>query len=203
MVLGTCNFNYLYNGSKIEYKDCFKLLEYFEQNGGKIIDTAVNYHSHDIIREYGWKGKIITKVWKESEINQCFEELKVDKIYCIMARNSKDNDLLYALKEKQKQGLIEKVGISIYYQNELRQDVNAFHVPPAKWVRSDIETMVLHGDVFIRSFFNYFNPKDIKQSEIYYKDFKRFERKDLNHVIEAVVGVDNLEQLKQNLEIFK
>ena len=208
MVLGSCNFNFNYNNSKIERNDCFKLIDYFYSNGGRIIDSAANYHSHEIIKEWltqnkGNELKIITKVWKSSEIVQCFEELEVDKLYCIMARNSKDNDLLYALKDKQKQGLIEKVGISIYYQEELIQNVNAFHVPPTRWVFNNIETMELHSDIYIRSFWNYnkFYMKD--EVGLLYKTFKQFDRPDLNHQIEAVVGVDNLEQLKEDMEIFK
>ncbi len=207
MVLGTCSFNYNYNGSYISRKDCFEVIDYFYANGGKIIDTALNYHSHDIIAEWNKYNpnndlKIITKIWKQNELLKCFEQLKTDKIYCVMVRDSHNTELLNYVKEFQKKGHIEKVGISIYYPScELRQDVNAFHVPCSLDFLSQIDTMLLHADVFIRSVFNLYLKIGGKIEDI--QKIKEHERKDLKHEIDFVVGVDSLEQLKLNMELLK
>ena len=203
MIFGSCNFNRNYNGSFLEKKEVFKCLEYFENNGGEIIDAALNYgDAQKIIAEYGWSKKVITKIWKQEDLIKCFEELKTDHIYCVMVRDARNTDLLNYVKEYQKKGLIEKVGISIYYPYcELRQDVNALHVPCNYDVLSMIDTMLLHADVYIRSFYNLWiktlngNIRDIQ-------NIKEHSRTDLLHMVDFVIGVDNLEQLKEDMELF-
>jgi hypothetical protein len=132
---------------------------------------------------------------------KCYEELKTEKIYCIMVRNSHNTELLNYVKEYQKQGFVEKVGVSIYYPScELRQDVNAFHIPCSLDFLSQIDTMLLHADVLIRSVFNLYLKTGGKIKDI--QKIKEHERKDINHMIDFVVGVDSLEQLKKDLLIF-
>ena len=63
MILGSCNFDRIYLNSKLEKSEVFKCLEYFEKNGGEIVDTALNYgNAQKIIAEYGWNKKVITKI---------------------------------------------------------------------------------------------------------------------------------------------
>lgn len=167
------------------------------------MDTAYNYGmSQSIIAEYGWKNKIITKVTNEDEILKCFEELKVDKIYAILVRDTSNINLINKLYELKNKGMIEKVGASIYYTKELTQKVNVFEIPCWYTWEQEIPVMLLHSDVYIRSYWNLFDKYRYEYYD-YIKKLKGFERKDLNHKLDFVVGVENLKQLKQNLELFK
>ena len=123
MILGTCNFGQNYNDIEINKKDSLKMVDEFYRLGGRIIDTAANYKSHSIIKEWlkqnrGNKLKIITKVWNEDEFYRCFEELGITKIYCIMAREN-NLDIIRMLREFKNKGLIEKFGLSCYLPEEM------------------------------------------------------------------------------------
>lgn len=201
MVLGTCNFNWEYNGSFVSKEDAFKLLDYFYAHGGRIIDTAYNYHGNGIIKEWlknnpGNELKIMTKVWNESE---CWY---IDYVYCVFSRKSNNDELINALKILKNNGDINKYGISIYYPNELRQDVNAFHIPASTLFIDYLDTMLLHADVFVRSLYN-LHGKIINNALSMFECFKIHERPDLNHHVYPVIGVSNLKQLKENMELFK
>ncbi len=204
MVLGSCGWGVNYNGSNLPISECYKALEYFEKNGGEIIDTALNYpNAHDVLKDYKWSKKIITKVWSIDEIDKCFDELGVDHIYCIMNRNVFDEKLREKLGEYQRKGLIDKIGASIYYpETELRQNYNAFHIH-SFFNRDNLNTMFLHADIFLRTIFNRVYPKNINDALYIYKTYKDYERQDLNHRLYPVIGVSNLVQLKQDMEVFK
>jgi len=203
MVLGSCGWGVNYNGSNLSISECYKALEYFEKNDGEIVDTAPNYpNAHSIIKDYKWSKKIITKVWSIDEIDRCFDELGVDHIYCIMNRNVFDEKLREKLGEYQKKGLIDKIGASIYYESELRQNYNAFHIQ-SFFNTKYLDIMFLHADIFLRTLFNRMNPKDFVTATSWYTEFKWHERQDLNHRLYPVIGISNLDQLKQDMELFK
>jgi len=203
MVLGSCGWGVNYNGSNLSISECYKALEYFEKNDGEIVDTAPNYpNAHSIIKDYKWSKKIITKVWSIDEIDRCFDELGVDHIYCIMNRNIFDDKLREKLGEYQKKGLIDKIGASIYYENELRQNYNAFHIHSFFNI-GQLNKMFLHADIYLRTIFNCNYPKNIDLSKGVYRTFKNYERQDLNHLLYPVIGVSNLDQLKQDMRLFK
>jgi diketogulonate reductase-like aldo/keto reductase len=205
MVLGTCNFNHEYNGSFLSKENALKILDYFYANGGRIIDTAFNYHGNDIIKEWlknnpGNELKIITKIWKSEELYDCLEKFSEHGLSYLMIRNSKDDHLFNY--SRQFNSCIKKIGTSIYYPNELRQDVNAFHIPASPLFIDYLDTMLLHADVFVRSLFN-MNNKNIGHAIDNFEVFKRHERIDLNHHVYPVIGVSNIGQLKENMEWFK
>lgn len=204
MVLGTCNFNLKYNGSFVSKEDALKLLDYFYEHGGRIIDTAYNYHGNHIIGEWlennpGNELKIITKIWKSEELYHCLENFADHGIYNLMVRNSKDDHLFNYVRQF---NCIGKVGTSIYYPNELRQDVNAFHIPASTLFIDYLDTMLLHADVFVRSLYNLYDKKTNNAVDVF-RHFKNHERSDLNHHVYPVIGVSNIKQLKENLELFK
>jgi hypothetical protein len=75
--------------------------------------------------------------------------------------------------------------------------------------------MILHANIYIRSFYNlglvqkkhelrYINYNKTKESMMkrMINKFKSRERQDLNHKIDFVIGVDNMKQLKENMEYF-
>jgi aryl-alcohol dehydrogenase-like predicted oxidoreductase len=208
IILGTCDFNFKYNNSIIEKKECFKILDFFYKNNGRIIDTAYNYHGNDIIKEWlknnpNNEMKVITKIWNYAELDKSFEQLGIDKIYCVMLRDSKDEDLLSKVKHYQNLGWVGKVGASIYYENELSQKFNSFMIPADLKFMNDIRTMLLHADVIVRSLYNFIPDKTIQSAQNLFSLFKRYEREDLHHKVEALIGVSNWVQLNQNMEVFK
>lgn len=206
MILGTCNFQNNYNGVNLTFEKCNDLLNEFKKIGGEIIDTGFNYgNSQYVIGESSWNGKIITKIWEKKEIKETFQALKRDKIFCIMIRDNTDKELLNYLFSMKKEGLIDRVGISIYYPHEIIQKVNCYHIPNNVLFDEYLSTMQLSADIYIRSNFNLYNKlfgNKIKINDRIKFIKKNFERKDLNHVIDFVVGCDNIEQLKENMRLF-
>jgi len=209
MILGTAKFGFDYNGLQVEKKDVFDILDYYYENGGRYIDTALNYRdAQKILTE--WRGqnnindlKISTKIVYQEDYSKCMDELKLDKIYCVLARDSANNDTIEFLKDQKNCGDIEKFGISIYYPKEIRQDVNIVFIENSyKLWENYLSGMILHADIHIRSFFNK-NDKNVNRAYLDYSRFKVYGRKDLNHSVNAVIGVSNLEQLQINMGLFK
>jgi len=195
-ILGTTNFGQKYNGSELSKKECFKILEEYKKLGGVYLDTAFNYgNAQEIIGEFGADlFKINTKSWHDGELEKSLEILKVNKIYSCMTRDS-THWIGYVLKQRVKKGIIEKWGSSIYYPHELRGDANITFIPFTKYFLDYMPVMMLHGDVWIRSYFNL-------DSNLTSEDFKKYERKDLGHEVHFVGGVDNVFQLRENMEFF-
>lgn len=206
LILGSCKFGFDYNGKQVEKKEVFKILEYFEKNGGKIVDSAHNYRQAiPIISEYlraGSNLKIITKIKNIEEFDIDYSILKQDKIYCCMARENANLNLINNIKKLQTEGFIEKTGMSIYYPHELRSDMNIVFIPNNfnNFIYY-MQTMILHSSIYVRSFFN-LNNKDFKKALFDYQKFSYYEREDLNHFVQPVIGVSSLKQLKYNMKHF-
>jgi len=194
-ILGTANFGQKYNGSELNKKECFKVLEEYKKLGGVYIDTAFNYgKAQDIIGEFGAdQFKINTKVWSINEFNISLETLKIDKLYSCMARDINTiDDLKYIRMNKQ----IEKWGVTIYYPHELRGDANITFIPFIDYFLKYLPVMLLHGDVWIRSFWN------IGYRSYAWNDFLDKNRNDIGHNIYMVCGVSDIYQLRNNMEFF-
>lgn len=196
MVLGTCNFGRMYNGSMVPRDEAHKMIAFFQRNGGKILDTAFNYFdAQDVIAESDWTGKIITKVWKPEELELSMTRLNRKNVYCVMAREP-DKETIAHLHGARLKGLVDKVGLSIYYPHELREDVSVLHIPANRLFDEYLPTMLLHADVIIRSVYM------LKQNPQNIRILKEYDRPEINHTVDFCVGCDNLEQLKRNMEIF-
>lgn len=203
MILGTCNWENKYNNTFVSKEDAFKLLEYFESNGGEIIDTASNYKSESIIAEYvrahGSKLKIITKIWKQEDLFKSLDELKTDKIHCVLARENSDNLRNFLIK-KQEEELIEKWGLSIYLPEELNKSYcNVLQIPLDPIWLNKIQIISLYSKVYFRSFYNLYLKyyDNLENAKNMIATFRQ------NNNIDFVVGVDNIQQLQENLELFK
>lgn len=190
MILGTCNFGRYYNNTFVSSEKAIEMIHEFQKLGGKIIDTAYNYEeAQDIIADSGYQGKIITKAWCIDEVKKSMDRLKKDKIYAVLARDSKDNDLINYLKDLKKDGIIEKYGISIYYPHELRQDVNIVQIAASPLFTDYLPIMSLMADVYVRSVYNRSLEYNRMGNKNYIKDF--------------VIGCDNLEQLRVNTKSWR
>lgn len=202
MILGTCNLMQNYNGIEINKKDSLKMIDCFYENGGRIIDSAINYKSHSIIKEWlkqnkGNELKVITKIWHEDEFYRCFEELGVTKIYCIMARenNIKTRQFLW---DRQKEGLIEKFGLSCYLPEEMQYSYfQCLEIPLDNCWFDRIDIISLYANVYIRSVYNHYI-KNYGEKDVW----KIVEELKKNKKVDFVVGCDNIEQLKENMKRF-
>jgi aryl-alcohol dehydrogenase-like predicted oxidoreductase len=151
IILGTVQFglNYGINNSngvpnQIEIN---QILDEAFQNNIKILDTAEAYgNAHDVIQAYHLNSKnrfeIITKYNSLRtdlpsglllRVKKIIKSLKVENLYCYMFHSYKDFKQLYSLFEKEilelkKNGLIKKLGVSIYSNEELYDLLNYEHI---------------------------------------------------------------------------
>ena len=150
MILGTvqlgCDYGIKNRYGQQSHKEALSILDVAFQGGIRTLDTAAGYgESERIISEYG-KGspaafRICTKLppvlngqgqesMREavsSEIVSRLDSLGVDRLYCCYLHRfsqCKDPDVMDALLSAKDKGLIENIGISIYYPNELEYICN-------------------------------------------------------------------------------
>lgn len=197
MILGTRNFTQEYNGTYVPKNEAFEIINYFQDNGGEIIDCAYNYDFMKHIKESGWEGKVINKVNNENEFARSLDILGVEKYYCCMVRKN-DSKMIEYLKSMVLSGIIEKFGISCYLPQELTESYfNVIQIPCDPIWFKYINTMSLYAKVIVRSYYNIFR----KNYEYYRcKDTIKLERYIACEKVELVIGVDNLEQLKFNMD---
>jgi aryl-alcohol dehydrogenase-like predicted oxidoreductase len=144
LVLGSAQFgmNYgLFNNKKINHKE-FKKIENLVLNSNiNFIDTSSNYgDSEKIIGNSQLKKlNIITKIklpknkniniqsWVAIEILKSLKKLKINKIYGVLIHDYKDllgkrgKTYLLALQKLKNKKIVNKIGISIYDPEELKQ----------------------------------------------------------------------------------
>ena len=138
LILGTVQMgmNYGVNNKygKIPISECFDILDYAYENGINSIDTAEDYgDAHSIIGEYHAKSKnkfkINTKFSSSSnldidkKVNNYLKQLNINHIELIMFHNLKSYENnqrnIELLKEIKRKGLIKKVGVSVYRNEEI------------------------------------------------------------------------------------
>lgn len=106
------------------------------------------------------------------------------------------------LKDQQKEGIIEKWGMSLYLPHELNNSyMNVLQIPCDPCWFDSVRITSLYAKVYIRSYYNHFlkNYRDNKKYEYWLQTIYQFKK---NENIDFVIGCDNLEQLEQNLEVF-
>ncbi len=143
IILGTVQMGLPYgirNGGALDYKDSEIILNRAYDVGIKELDTAEAYgNAHKVIGKYhelnpGQQFKVITKLPKEidsnieSKINQYLNDLRVKELESIMfhafdtlKQNPQALNVLQNLKE---QNLINKIGVSIYTNEEFESLLN-------------------------------------------------------------------------------
>ena len=204
MILGTCNLLQTYNGVELNKKESLNLIDKFYEYGGRKLDTAFNYRSHEIIKEWLKQNpnsgmKVITKIWKQSEFWKCFIDLEVDHIYCVLGREN-NLDMREFLKDQQVDGVIDKWGMSLYLPQEMNKSyVNVLQIPCDPTWFDYIESLSLYADIYIRSYYNLWLKKGFDKDE---NNVKRLNKIMENPKVDFVVGCDNQRQLKINMEKF-
>jgi len=207
MILGTRNFEQEYNGTFVKMDDALKMIDYFVENtGGQgIIDSAFNYTgSKAVLGEWikknpGANIKIQTKIWEDCDYINFLEDVDLDKCYSVLVRENNEATIFYA-REKKEKNQVEKYGMSIYYPHELRSDINIIQIPCTPIFFDYIPTMALYAQVQIRSYYNLY----LKSFDYYTEaDKKKFSAVSKMKNVDFVIGCDDINQLRVNMEIFK
>lgn len=178
MILGTANFNNTYRGKNLDQETCFDILKTFEELGGVYVETAFDYgNSLEVIWNYKRLTKsplkIINKIRnKESSIRYPYEYMLV--------RGSK----------MKIQG--ENIGQSIYYPYEINPNAKMISIPASEIFIPYLPVMNLHAKVIVRSIYNLF---DVDMEKLRY--FKK-----IGLIYDFVIGVDNKEQLIENMRLY-
>jgi len=157
LALGTAQFGSDYGiankEGKIKLSDANKILNLAKKNSIELIDTATTYgDSQTIIGNLGIKDfKIVTKLpdlpkyitdidsWVEDQVISSLTLLDVSSCYGLLIHKSKDlldktgKKLINAIKRVKNNGLVEKIGISIYDPSELEylMQLNNFDIVQA------------------------------------------------------------------------
>jgi aryl-alcohol dehydrogenase-like predicted oxidoreductase len=142
LALGTAQFGQPYGIAspqpQIEYEECRKIIEYSYSQGMSLLDTAMGYGESESrlgdISISQWR--IVTKLpkipfgeevshWVNGSLRSSLEKLKVKSLYALLLHHpadllsSKGPEIYATLKSLKAEGLIEKIGLSIYQPSEL------------------------------------------------------------------------------------
>lgn len=143
LALGTAQFGVNYgianNSGQVKYPQVADILQYARAEGINTLDTAIAYgESEQYLGEVGISDwNIITKLpellggdidmllWSDRQVKRSLERLNVTKIKGLLLHkpeqliSSKGEVLWKILESFKKEGLVEKIGFSIYSPNEL------------------------------------------------------------------------------------
>jgi aryl-alcohol dehydrogenase-like predicted oxidoreductase len=143
ITLGTVQFGQKYGiankSGQVTPAEVQKILGYAREQGINSIDTAIAYgNSETVLGEIGVKDwRIVSKLpdgaeniddivgWVIGGVEQSLERLKVDRLHGLLLHRSgqllmeKGEQLYQALQQLKLEGLVEKIGVSIYDPSEL------------------------------------------------------------------------------------
>ena len=136
--LGSAQFGLNYgvsnNSGKVSHTEVRKILELAKTAGIELIDTAISYgDSEKVLGVVGVKNfKLVSKLpkipddcqninsWIQDQIKKSLTLLGVESLYGLLIHNPRDllsnfgEDIIYVLKKLKSDGLVKKIGISIY-----------------------------------------------------------------------------------------
>lgn len=174
MILGSANFGNEYRGSNLSKEQCFELLKIFEDNGGKLVDTADDYgDSINIIREYIEKNnsklKMILKVKTGLSTIKDYDKSITE---AVLVRGS-GISFYYHI-----------AGQAIYYPHEINPAAKIISIPDSDLFNPYLPVMKLHAKVYARSHFKIENNAD----PTYIDDY--------------IIGVENAKELLEDMRRF-
>lgn len=145
IALGTAQFGLTYGiantTGQVSRDESAAILSLAKQRGIDTLDTAIAYgESESVLGDIGILGwKIISKLpplpdsecdiagWVERQVNGSLQRLKVNRLHALLLHRPAQlmechgNELYSALVTLRRQGVVEKIGISIYEPSELDQ----------------------------------------------------------------------------------
>ncbi|EDP74913.1 aldo/keto reductase [Hydrogenivirga sp. 128-5-R1-1] len=244
LALGTAQFGLDYGianeRGKIPKEEVFKILDLALDKGIDTLDTARAYgEAEKILGEYPKikRFKVITKFSEnaEEELNESLQSLKLRKVYGLLAHRAevfiKDPSLWDEVLKLKMEGLVDKVGFSIYFPWELERllelNFDIVQVPynvldrrfepllpklKNRGIEVHVRSAFLQGLLLIdltelNPFFDDIKPILLELRKL--SQNKGVELKDLllcyvlknPHVDKVVVGVDSIKQLELNLAV--
>ena len=154
IALGTVQFGIDYGinstGGQVELSEVIKILNYACSHNIELLDTAPNYgNSEKILSKVKTQGfKIVTKTRhfdqisisdKEADLlakdfNQSLKSLKKESVYGVLIHNADDllkpgsDKIFKQLQTLKQQGLITKIGVSIYTGSQLQKIIDRFDI---------------------------------------------------------------------------
>lgn len=150
IALGTANFclssSYGINNSKVSIDQVAQILKLASSAGVDTLDTAIAYDgSEQCLGEIGVSSwKVISKLpeipvdtadissWVEQSVYESLQRLQISQLYGLLLHRpnqllSPQGKVLYqSLNLIKKQGLVKKIGVSIYHPNDLELLCNNF-----------------------------------------------------------------------------
>jgi len=195
LALGTANFGKEYNGVKVSEDEQKRILDYCQQVGIDMIDTATAY-------DWDWtkaKGfNIVVKINENDTIGR-IKEIVNQSPYCLMAHTTEITDSISCFIRH----TAIKKGISVYSEHEIRdyfqKAVSIVQLPYSIFDRrleSKMQTLN-HVKIHVRSVF--LRGKILEK----FTPWECIAFCLMNpYVDRVIIGVDSLEQLKEDLEPF-
>jgi aryl-alcohol dehydrogenase-like predicted oxidoreductase len=141
--LGTAQFGMNYGvsntGGRVSSDNADEIVRFAFEHGMRELDTAINYGiSEEVLGNVGVSDwNVISKLpavpgncpepekWINSQLKNSLGKLKVDKLYAVLLHEPHQlfspfgEIILSTLKEAQDNGLISKIGVSVYSPSEL------------------------------------------------------------------------------------
>jgi aryl-alcohol dehydrogenase-like predicted oxidoreductase len=145
LAIGTAQFGLDYGVSnttgKVNFATSSEILELAFKKNITTLDTASVYgNSEEVLGKYGVEAfDIITKLpcapknidkledWAKVNFHLSLKKLNIKKIYCLLLHSSSDllgkngSEIYSSLKSFKNNGLVEKIGVSIYNPHELEE----------------------------------------------------------------------------------
>ncbi|MFZ5969972.1 MAG: aldo/keto reductase, partial [Bacteroidota bacterium] len=145
LILGTAQLGMSYginnHNGKPSRAEAFEILKLAQDNGILFLDTAPGYgESQRVIGAYHseYPGfEVITKFAVNQpfiltkEVEQSFQQLNIESIHCLMYHRFNDcfdQDIRNSLIELKHSGKIQKIGISVYGNDQFEEAISLTHV---------------------------------------------------------------------------
>ena len=149
LALGTAQFGLSYGIAnkygQVSLDEARKILAIANESGIDTIDTAIAYGESEVcLGEIGTRGfKVVTKLpalpdgvtdiasWVDDQVQAALCRLKVDFVYALLLHRSQDlvgavgRPMVKALARLKDEGVVKKIGVSIYAPKELDAAIKA------------------------------------------------------------------------------
>lgn len=171
LILGTVQMGLDYGinntNGQVTLKDSFNILDTAFEQGVRILDTAEAYgNAHKVIGEFHSKNlnkvfKVITKLPHhiddkiEVKVRLYIKQLNVTKLEALLFHNFEtyvgNKDGLIILTELKKRGLVNKIGVSVYTNEQMAVVINDPLVDVIQLPFNILDNVNLRGEVIKRA----------------------------------------------------
>lgn len=136
IALGTVQFGMNYGISnttgQVTSDEIARILDYCKSNDIDTLDTAQGYgESEKVLSQFDLSSfKIITKLIGNARLETSLENLKLQKVYALMfhRENECDDKTWRQFEEYKNQGLVQKIGVSVYTPKVLESLIERYPI---------------------------------------------------------------------------